>query len=261
MAEPVVIVSPPGDEQARAVRARLVDMGVDAMILDLGSFPDAMQISLGEDLLDIEIDGQWLLPRSVYLRDLRPGFAVAILQRWEAAGIRVYNSISALPRLARPYQLSLLAAAGLPVPATRWTNDPATVRAFAGERRLVFKPVAGDAATHVLDEAALRSEALERLRRAPICFQELLPGADIRVYVVDQQVVASEPFAIDHATREICIRAAAMLGLRYTGVDLKLDADGLPRILELDPCPMVLGFDAASGTDVLGALCSRLAAQ
>ena len=54
---------------------------------------------------------------------------------------------------------------------------------------------------------------------------------------------------------------ACYTGLRFTGMDLKETADGTPKILELNPSPMFLGFDHMGGTDVQGALVAALAAH
>ena len=50
-----------------------------------------------------------------------------------------------------------------------------------------------------------------------------------------------------------------MLGLRFTGIDLKADAAGTLKFLELNPSPRFLGFDADAGTGTLDALVHRLA--
>jgi glutathione synthase/RimK-type ligase-like ATP-grasp enzyme len=58
--------------------------------------------------------------------------------------------------------------------------------------------------------------------------------------------------------RQQCIRAAQVVGLRFTGMDLKRDAEGSLRFLELNGSPMFLGFDARAGTDIAGCLAARL---
>jgi predicted ATP-grasp superfamily ATP-dependent carboligase len=150
------------------------------------------------------------------------------------------------------------------------------VRQFAATGPLIYKPVVGGAATRQLVDDDLGDDRLGRLRAAPVCFQEQLTGTDLRIYVVDGEVVASiaittdaidfrghelalEPFALDDRLRDICVRATAVLGLRFTGMDVKLDAHGEPRILELNPSPMFVGLDQRAGTDVRGALCGALA--
>lgn len=301
---PIVIIAPADEWHACAVRDRLHAMGADAMILDTGRFPDQMRISLGEQLDDVEIDGRRIVPAAVYLRDLglnpsgparsladsmsadwrrtlaalreRSDLVSSLVLRWEAAGVPIYNPLSAFPRITKPYQLALLAAAGLPVPVTSWTNDPDRVRRLAATGPLIYKPVAGGAATRALAERDLDDQRLALLRSAPVCFQQRMPGTDLRVYVVDGKVVAGiaiatdavdfrghelalQPYPLDDRLRDLCVRATAVLGLRFTGMDLKLDEHGEPRILELNPSPMFVGFDQRAGTDVLGALCTALA--
>ena len=58
-----------------------------------------------------------------------------------------------------------------------------------------------------------------------------------------------------------CLIAAEVLGLRWTGMDLRDDGTGTLRFLELNSSPMFLGFDARAGTDVLGALVHALASH
>jgi glutathione synthase/RimK-type ligase-like ATP-grasp enzyme len=281
----------------------LTNAGVQVRIVDIGAFPEHMRITLGEAIDHIEIDGERLRPGSVYVRDLglnpaahsdlddemtddwrrtmaaireRADFIMSIVYRWELAGIPIYNPLSAFPKITKPYQLALLQNAGLPVPRTRWTNDPETVRQFAAEHSLIYKPVAGGAETKQLQPGDMSEERLEMLRAAPVCFQALLPGKDIRVYVIDGKIVASirietdsidfrqhelalEQFELDDATRQVCVRATEVLGLRFTGMDLKANARGELEILELNPSPMFLGFDERSGSNILGALCDALA--
>jgi glutathione synthase/RimK-type ligase-like ATP-grasp enzyme len=286
------------------VRDRLRGEGEEVLLLDTRRFPESLHITLGDRPEHIEIDGRRVRARSVYVRDLglnpvTPGAQVderemaadwrtavlalrersdvitSVVQRWEAAGVPVYNPQSVRYRITKPLQLALLAAAGLPVPESRWTNRPEDVRAFAAGRRIAYKPVAGGAATRELFAEDLRDERLELLAGAPVCFQELLPGEDIRAYLVDGEFIASyrivtdaldfrqneqalEPYALAPEVVEQCKRALAVLGLRFTGMDLKADERGELKILELNPSPMFLGFDARAGTDVLGSLCRAL---
>jgi glutathione synthase/RimK-type ligase-like ATP-grasp enzyme len=198
-----------------------------------------------------------------------------MLSRWEHNGVPVYNGLAASLRMTKPFQLALLKEAGLPVAATRWTNDPSQVRSFAVGRRIAYKPVSGGAATRELDADDLAPSRLDLLSRAPVTFQTLLPGEDIRVYVLDGEVIAAirivtraldfrgheercERIELPTAVRQQCIRAAQVLGLRFTGMDLKRDAAGTLRFLELNGSPMFLGFDARAGTDIAGCLAERL---
>ena len=301
---PVVLCGSLGDSHVRALHDRLRGAGREPLLLDSQRFPSSLRVNLGDRPDDVRIDGVRVpLPAAVYLRSLyqspaaygveadqemeadwrrtlakfkeRNTLLSAILYRWESAGVPVYNPLSAQRNITKPFQMALLSAAGLPVPRTLWSNDPDEVRRFANEGPVIYKPVSGGASTQMLLEADLIPERLNKLSAAPVTFQELLPGEDIRVYVIDGRVVARmriltkaldfrqneeaiEPVSLPEEIDAHCIRAADALGLRYTGMDLKADARGRLRILELNPSAMFLGFDHMAGTDVGGELANAL---
>ena len=76
-----------------------------------------------------------------------------------------------------------------------------------------------------------------------------------------QNEKAVEPITLSKTVDRQCIEAAQILGLRFTGMDLKADATGTLRILELNPSAMFLGFDQLAGTDIAGALVDALMKQ
>jgi glutathione synthase/RimK-type ligase-like ATP-grasp enzyme len=305
---PVVLVGGAADAHVAAMDASLRGLGVVPVVLDTLRFPEETRLSLGPSLDDVRLAGAPLgRPAAVYLRGLHASpiafdvdaeaemaedwrttlvafrekaeFLIALLLRWEEMGVPIYNPLGPADRLRKPFQVARLAEAGFPVPATLWSNDPGEVRTFAAAHgRVAYKPVAGGAATRELTPADLDEARLAALAGAPVTFQELLPGEDLRVFVLDDAVVAAfrittsaldyrqneervEGFSPDPALADTCRRAARLLGLRFTGMDLKRAADGTLRILELNPSPMFLGFDALAGTDVRGALARALAAH
>lgn len=299
----IVLAGSAEDDHVAALKARLGD---DAVVLDALRFPEGVRLACGESQDDILLDGRPIgRPRSVYLRGLylsplafgvdvakdmdedwrttlvifreKAEMLIGVLQRWEDLGVPIYNTLSAGDRTRKPSQIARLAAAGVPVPRTLWSNDPEQVLAFARRHgRIAYKPVAGGAATKELTEADLSAERLQALANAAVTFQELLPGEDYRVFVVDGRIAAAlrivasaldyrqneesiESVELPARDRDACLRAAEVLGLRFTGIDLKRGADGTLRVLEANASPMFLGFDAAAGTDVLGALAAALA--
>lgn len=304
-ARPVVLVGSPQDEHVAALDRRLHQEGAETLILDTLSFPDDARVSLTEALGGIAVDGQELeRPGAVYVRGLHAhplAFGVdaseamdddwratliafrekatllqGLLGRWEAMGVPFYNPPSSDWRSVKPVQLALLEQAGLPVPETLWSNDPVAVRRFAAERRVAYKPVAGGAETRELRPEDLTGEHMSALAAAPVTFQELLPGEDLRVYVLEGEVIASvrilssaldfrqhelnvHPIALPDELACACVKAARVIGLRWTGMDLKRDAHGVFRFLELNSSPMFLGFDAQADTDILGRLARTLA--
>lgn len=301
---PIVIVGSPEDAHAHAVCEGVRARGHEPVLLNAQRFPEEMTLSLGEANDAIEIDGRRVgRPAAAYIRSLYQnpaGFGVeaddamrenwrrtmvafrerttplaATLLRWEHAGSAMYNPTGVNVNITKPYQLALLHAAELPVPATLWSNDPEAVRRFCSEHEAIYKPVTGGAATRKIEPNDLTDERLARLQTAPVCFQELLPGDDVRVYVLDGQLLCAlrivtdaldfrqneqeiEPIELSEEVQQQCLRATSTLGLRFTGMDIKGDLHGRYRILELNPSPMFLGFEARTKVDILGPLCDAL---
>jgi glutathione synthase/RimK-type ligase-like ATP-grasp enzyme len=286
------------------VARRVQEEGVEALVVDTLAFPQETRLALTEDLEGITLDGRRLeRPGAVYLRsyhshpltfgvdareamddDWRTTLVAfrekttllrGLVGRWEALGVPLYNPLTADWRTPKPVQLALLAHAGLPVPETLWTNEPEAIRRFAAGRRVAYKPVEGGAATQELGPEDLTDARLAALEAAPVTFQELMPGEDVRVYVLDGEIIASlriishaldfrqneeriESFELPPDVARQCLRATEVVGLRWTGMDLKRDAHGTLRFLELNASPMFLGFDARAGTDILGHLAQAL---
>ena len=304
-ARPVLLVGSPDDAHVSEVARRVSQEGVEAVVVDTLTFPQQTRLALTEGLEGITLDGRRLeRPGAVYLRsyhshplafgvDAREAMdddwrttlvafrekstlLLGLVGRWEAMGVPLYNPLSADWRTPKPVQLALLEHAGLPVPRTLWANDPEAVRRFAAGGRVAYKPVEGGAATRELGPEDLTDARLGALEAAPVTFQELMPGEDVRVYVLDGEIIASlritssaldfrqheeriESFELPPEVARQCLRATEVVGLRWTGMDLKRDARGTLRFLELNASPMFLGFDARAGTDILGQLARRLA--
>jgi glutathione synthase/RimK-type ligase-like ATP-grasp enzyme len=304
---PILLVGSPHDPHIAAVRDGLRDRHVDVLVVDTLSFPESPAITLGHELESISIEGRDAgHPAAVYLRDvyaqpLAFGVDVAsemendwrrtlvafrekahmlfpLLGRWSETGVPFYNPPASNWRHAKAMQLALLGHAGLPVPETIWTNDAERVKSFARGRRVAYKPVAGGAATQELDAEDLSGARLDALRGAPVTFQELLEGENIRVYCLDGEVIASvrihsealdyrqneetmEPVDLPTDTVAQCISASKLLDMSWTGIDLKRDRDGNLKFLELNSSPMFLGFDRSAGTGILDALVAKLASH
>jgi glutathione synthase/RimK-type ligase-like ATP-grasp enzyme len=306
-AQVVAIVGSPLDGHVEAVERGLKELGVEVMVFDSLSFPDGPTVALTEISDSIAVNGRPLgRPAAVYLREMhshalsfgldvnaemeqdwrrtlialreKSDLLFGLLSRWSDFGVPMYNSTAPGWRFGKPFQLALLQRAGLPVPETLWTNDPAAVREFSSERRVIYKPISGGAATRELGPNDLTDDRLRALSGAPVTFQELLDGDNFRVYCIDGEVVAGFRITsaeIDYRQNEEtieqtslpanvlgdCIRAAEVLGVRWAGIDLRDDGKGNLRFLEVNPSPMFMGFDARGGTNILGALVDALASH
>lgn len=305
--KPVVLVGSPLDPHIDALAAGLRSRGVDTVVADTLSFPHELRILLGERLDAITIEGRTIgRPAAVYVRDLyvhplavgvnvademeddwrrtlvalreKGQMLIPVLARWCELGVPMYNPTSGDWRHPKAFQLALLEQAGLPVPRTLWTNDPAAVRRFAEGRRVIYKPVAGGAATRELGPDDLSDGRLRALSGAPVTFQERLEGDNYRVYCLDGEVVGCirivsasldfrqneervEQTSLPDEVLQQCLTAADVVGMRWTGIDLRPDRDGVLRFLELNASPMFLGFDARAGTAICDALADRLASH
>lgn len=224
------IIGPPSDPQVVDVAACLRAQGVEAVVLDLSSFPGSGTISLLDGVpkasgVDVGSVAAWYV-RSVPLplpfqpldQEARDHPAetteelIARSDRAYAAGRErrsfLFSVIAALERAGTVFvnppnqfsqhflkleQLQRLREARIPVPRSLGTNDPEAVLEFACSVHgdIVYKPVAGGGLCRRVTEDDLRLERLRLLARAPVLFQEEIAGLNLRSYVVEDRVVAS----------------------------------------------------------------------
>jgi glutathione synthase/RimK-type ligase-like ATP-grasp enzyme len=196
----------------------------------------------------------------------------ACLLGWLAAldGVRWVNSLGAATLAEnKPRQLRLARAAGLRVPRTLVTNDPAEVRAFAAEvgevvaKMLTPLSISMEKAEMFVHTTRLGAEdlaALDGLRFSPMVFQELVPKAlELRVACVGARAFTGAIDASHSAAGSVDWRlaqpgearwtehtlaapvAAALrrlldaLGLAYGAADLIVTPAGEHVFLELNP--------------------------
>jgi len=154
-------------------------------------------------------------------------------------------------------QLDAARRAGLRLPRTLVSQDPAAVRRFCEEREheVVVKTVAGTPKTPVM-AGRVTPELISRDEDVALCpaiYQELVPGSrHLRVccfgdriytglletdrldwrYPLDARV---EPYELDGATARRVRAVVAALGLRMGVLDMKLAPEGPPVWLEINP--------------------------
>lgn len=193
-------------------------------------------------------------------------------------GVRTCPPVDALYWHDRkPLQLHRLRRAGVPVPDTVFTSEPAEVRAFFEDHdRVVHKPVTQNARVEELTEADLTDERLAALASAPVAFQEYVSGEDRRAYVLDGEVLATAALPTDDvsfkeqdridserveatdAEREAALRATEVAGLRFAAVDLVRGADGSLAVLEVNPAPGFGFLDRSLAEEIAAGLADYL---
>jgi glutathione synthase/RimK-type ligase-like ATP-grasp enzyme len=203
------------------------------------------------------------------------------LYRWfEVADSRVVNRCDPQgSNGSKPYQAQLIARYGLRVPETLITNDPEAVLAFRETHgAVIYKSISGvrSIVKQLDDEDVLR---LDDIRWCPVQFQALVPGTDVRVHVIDQDVHATE--IVSDATdyryarrsggsaalrattlrddlAERCVALTAGLGLAFAGIDLRLGPDGEATCFEVNPSPGYSYYQANSGQPIAASLARYL---
>ena len=204
------------------------------------------------------------------------------LQLWcEVTGALVVNRLSAMSsNRSKPWQSTLIAAAGFAVPETLLTTDPARAAAFR-ERwgEVIYKSLSGIRST----VATLDDQRLARIAgtACPVQLQRRIAGTDVRVHVVGDEAFACEiltaatdyryprapaeeprlaPCVLPEEVRLRCLELARMLGLVAAGVDLRRGDDGRWVCFEVNPSPAFTYYQAATGQPIAAVLADLLIA-
>jgi len=230
----------------------------------------------------------------VLVRMMPPGsleqvvFRMDALHRIAALGIPVLNPPRAVEAAVDKYlTLSLLEAAGIPVPPT-WAGESATEALEAFEvlgGDVVVKPLFGSEGRGLVrisdKELAWRTfHSLERLS-AVLYLQRIVrhPGHDIRVFVLRGSVLGvmrrhatpgewrtnvslggrAEPCRLDSEAERLALAAARAIGAEMAGVDLIADLDrGRLVVLEVNAVPGWRALARVTGIDVAAAILEAL---
>jgi D-alanine-D-alanine ligase-like ATP-grasp enzyme len=211
----------------------------------------------------------------------RHALITSALRSMEAGGAHLVNPVSRFElHLLKPLQRELLARAGVLVPSSLTTNDPEAVRAFAESHgEVIYKPLAGGALVRKLTAADLSPRRLAALATAPVLFQERIEGLEYRVTVLAGKVVGAYLLpargvvdareVLERAKKvkpprevaTVCVKAAKILGLVFTSVDVRVNDEGAPFVLECNPTPSIAFYESPAGSPILKALAAHLLAH
>lgn len=195
---------------------------------------------------------------------------------------RVVNRAAAMASNgSKPYQAQLIRRVGFDVPDTLVTNEPDLVRDFAAAHgRVIYKSVSGvRSIVEVLDDDALAR--LDDVRWCPVQFQAYVEGVDVRVHVVGRRVFATrvaseaadyryagarggsparlEATRLAGAVEDRCIELTGRLGLRFSGIDLRITPDDRVVCFEVNPCPAYTYYEGHTGQPIARAVAEHLA--
>lgn len=216
-------------------------------------------------------------------------YRVDALHWLEERGVPVINTPRALERcIDKFYTSALLHEAGVPTPETIVCERPDeamdAVRALGD---VVIKPIFGSLGHGIVrvsdPDVALRVvRALDEVR-AVFYVQRAVDhgGRDIRVFVVGGRVVGAierrapagewrtniargggaHAVTLSPEWTQLAVRAAAVVGADYAGVDLLPAVDGSVFVLEVNGIPGWQGLQRATGIDVAAAVVEHALAR
>jgi glutathione synthase/RimK-type ligase-like ATP-grasp enzyme len=180
---------------------------------------------------------------------------------------------------SKPYQSALIVEAGFAAPDTLVTTDEAAVRDFVAEHgAVIYKSCSGVRSI----VSRFGPEDFERLKRLPACptqFQAFVPGTDVRVHVVGEEVFATEirsdaddyryaarcgvtttlrAFTLDTDIAHRARTVTRALGLSLSGIDLRRTPDGEWVCFEVNPSPGFSYYQQATGQPIAAAVADLL---
>jgi glutathione synthase/RimK-type ligase-like ATP-grasp enzyme len=199
---------------------------------------------------------------------------------WSATGALVVNPPDAMSlNGSKPHQLAAVATAGFAVPQTLVTNNPEAALAFAHRyERVIYKSVSSvRSRVNILTPAHLTR--LADLRWCPTQLQEWIPGQDMRVHVVGDDVFATaiqtsavdyrypgaeeephlSPACLPENVADRCRKMSASMGLLFAGIDLRRSPSGAWYCFEVNPSPGFTYYEAATGQPIAEAVARLLA--
>ncbi len=210
----------------------------------------------------------------------RTFYGTAVVRQFETTGTYAINSSLAITRSRDKLRAQqLLAMKGIDMPITGFASAPDDIDdliRLVGGPPLVIKLIEGTQGVGVvLAETKKAAESVMQTLmglNANVIVQEFIKeskGCDIRCIVVGDKVIAAmqrkaepgefranvhrggsaELVKITKAEREVAVKAAKIMGLRFAGVDLLRSERG-PLVLEINSSPGLEGIEKATNKDV-----------
>ena len=243
---------------------------------DLGSFTGVYSRLMDDRLLPELADDPTDSPRRRHCRQLHDQ-----LVAWmDVAPARVVNRIRTMgSNGSKPYQSQLIRTQGFGIPDTLITNDPRRVREWCARHgRVVYKSISGIRSI-VTEVSPTELDRIDSIRACPVQFQAYVPGFDVRVHTIGDEVFATRidspgtdyRYAShdDEGTRlraydlppelaQRCARLSAALGLAFAGIDLRITPDGDVVCFEVNPSPAFSYYEAHTGQPIAAAVAGHL---
>lgn len=209
-------------------------------------------------------------------------FGVSVIQQFEAMDIFSTLSSEALLKSRNKFRsMQILSAHGIAIPKTILSNNSYTTSELLdllGDPPYILKLGVSTHGIGVIksDDKQNAETILDSFYRTKtrVLMQRFIKeanGADIRVLIVDGEIVASmkrqarpgefrsnlhrgasaQPISLSEAEKETALRASRLMGLRIGGVDILQGKEG-PIVLEINASPGLEGIETTTGVDIAG---------
>ena len=263
--------------RARGLRTRVVDVLACNLVLERAR---PRLFVAGEELTGVAV----AVPR---IGASVTAAGLAVVRQLEAQGVPVLNGAAGIASSRDKLRaLQLLCEAGIDMPRTvlaRGGGEMKELVRHVGGLPAILKLLQGTQGVGVMiahSEAEVESilSTLWDLGQE-ILLQEFIAesqGRDVRALVVGERVVGAmrrearsgefrsnlhrggegTALTLSPDYSQAAVRAARVLGLEVAGVDL-LEAEGGPKVMEVNSSPGFEGLERATGIDVAGAIVDR----
>ena len=203
------------------------------------------------------------------------GFENQLMSCLDASdGFIVNKSEPSASNNSKPYQLSVIKEAGLNIPETYITNEPAGAIQFLNMNPdCVYKSISG-VRSIVSRVSENQHPQLEDVKWCPTLFQKVVPGINYRVHVINDDVftVRIESDNLDYRygktsmlieklpadIAQKCCNLTSALGLHFSGIDLMRTPDDEWYCFEVNSSPAYSYFELNSGLKISTALARSL---
>jgi ribosomal protein S6--L-glutamate ligase len=186
----------------------------------------------------------------VYVLKSRSDLALSVAGVLHERGGRFINPYPSCALLQnRITAASALAAAGIPVPRSWVTGDFSLLRDLASVLPLIIKPSRAQRGTGPVVVRCRSDLTAMSAPTQPMIVQPLIPGTDLKVYVVGDEVFAMRkrlsgrnfggvymPCSVSPEVRDIALRCGRVFGLGLYGLDI-IESSGGPVVVDLDYAP------------------------
>ncbi|MBE7707049.1 MAG: hypothetical protein E7Z91_07415 [Cyanobacteria bacterium SIG30] len=188
-----------------------------------------------------------------------------------------YNSLQSVElHRKKGYQSLLMHKNGIAIPNTIITSDKNIVEEFYNNnnKNVIYKPVRGGAFAQKLSEEDFKR--LDLIINCPVQFQECIDGVDIRVYAFKTGEIYAGEIIVDcidfrkdakaqinkinlpeHVKKD-CLKILELLGLKYSGIDIRRTKDDKYVFIEANPAPMFVHFENTTGYQITETLINNL---